>query len=184
MIVPTTIRLTRMGRKKRPFYRIVAADSRMPRDGRIIEKLGGEAAFVCPAFPTNKRTIYKGHLFVGDQLLSDSPMKDHPLTPMRDSNLMRLLAPQVTRPVGLADRLTVARGPEALRAELARLAAEGVAHVVVDAVADAAERGNGKARPAQPVRRQLAITCLLTHLGKLTRQIDDALVDKCRELAP
>lgn len=63
-------------------------------------------------------------------------MKDHPLTPMRDSNLMRLLAPQVTGKVGLADRLTVAKGPEALRARLGALAADGIAHVVVDAVAD------------------------------------------------
>ena len=77
-----------------------------------------------------------GHLFVGEQLLSDSPMKDHPLTPMRDANLMRLLAPQVTRPVGLANRLTVARGAEALRARLDELAAAGVAHVVVDAVSN------------------------------------------------
>ena len=77
-----------------------------------------------------------GNLFVGEQPLAESPMKDHPLTPMRDSNLMRLLAPQVTRPVGLANRLVVAKGPEALRARLAALAAEGVAHVVVDAVAD------------------------------------------------
>lgn len=63
-------------------------------------------------------------------------MKDHPLTPMRDSNLMRLLEPQVTKPVGLADRLCVARGVQALRDEIDRLAEEGVAHVVVDAVAD------------------------------------------------
>lgn len=61
-------------------------------------------------------------------------MKDHPLTPMRDSNLMRLLAPQVTRPVGLANRLTVAKG--ALRARLDELLAQGVAHVVVDAVSN------------------------------------------------
>lgn len=63
-------------------------------------------------------------------------MKDHPLTPMRDSNLMRLLEPQVTRAVGLADRLTVAQGADALRRELDHLRADGVAHVVVDAVAN------------------------------------------------
>lgn len=90
----------------------------------------------CPAFPENGRAIFMGNLFVGQQPLAESPMKDHPLTPMRDSNLMRLLEPQVTRPVGLADRLCVARGADVLRAELVRLAAEGVAHVVVDAVAN------------------------------------------------
>jgi uncharacterized protein YgbK (DUF1537 family) len=63
-------------------------------------------------------------------------MKDHPLTPMRDSNLQRLLAPQTTRPVGLADRLTVAQGEAALQRRLAELRDAGTAHVVVDAVAD------------------------------------------------
>jgi len=63
-------------------------------------------------------------------------MKDHPLTPMRDSNLMRLLAPQVTNPVGLVDRLCVANGAEALRMELERLDANGVDHVVIDAVSN------------------------------------------------
>ncbi|MSU88783.1 hypothetical protein GE300_03995 [Rhodobacteraceae bacterium 2CG4] len=102
----------------------------------LMADLGAEQTIYCPAFPENGRSIFMGNLFVGRQPLAESPMKDHPLTPMRDSNLMRLLAPQVTRPVGLADRLTVAQGAEALKAELDRLAGEGVAHVVVDAVAD------------------------------------------------
>ncbi|MBK8158363.1 MAG: four-carbon acid sugar kinase family protein [Rhodospirillaceae bacterium] len=91
----------------------------------------------CPAFPENGRTIFMGNLFVGRHPLAESPMKNHPLTPMRDSNLMRLLQPQVKGTVGLADRLTVAQGAKALRAELARLAKEGTAHVIVDAVANA-----------------------------------------------
>lgn len=101
----------------------------------LMADLGTDQTIYCPAFPENGRAIFMGNLFVGRQPLAESPMKDHPLTPMRDSNLMRLLAPQVTRPVGLADRLTVAQGVPALRAELARLRAEGTAHVVVDAVA-------------------------------------------------
>ncbi|MBP6999988.1 3-oxo-tetronate kinase [Amaricoccus sp.] len=103
----------------------------------LMADLGAAQTIYCPAFPENGRAVFMGVLFVGEQPLAESPMKDHPLTPMRDSNLMRLLAPQVARPVGLANRLAVARGPEALRARLAALAAEGVAHVVVDAVADA-----------------------------------------------
>lgn len=103
----------------------------------LMADLGVDQTIYCPAFPENGRAIFMGNLFVGRQPLAESPMKDHPLTPMRDSNLMRLLAPQVTRPVGLADRLTVAQGAAALRSELARLKAEGVAHVVVDAVANA-----------------------------------------------
>jgi uncharacterized protein YgbK (DUF1537 family) len=107
-----------------------------PVSEALMADLGAEQTIYCPAFPENGRSIYMGQLFVGQQPLAESPMKDHPLTPMRDSNLMRLLAPQVQGRVGLADRLTVARGPDALRARLADLAGEGVQHVVVDAVAD------------------------------------------------
>jgi len=102
----------------------------------LMARLGVAQTIYCPAFPENGRSIFMGNLFVGQQPLAESPMKDHPLTPMRDSNLMRLLAPQVTGQVGLIDRLCVARGADAVRAELAQLADQGVAHVVVDAVAD------------------------------------------------
>ena len=101
-----------------------------------MDDLGAGQTIYCPAFPENGRAIFMGNLFVGQQLLSESPMKDHPLTPMRDSNLQRLLAPQTTRPVGLADRLTVAQGEAALQRRLAELRDAGTVHVVVDAVAD------------------------------------------------
>ncbi|PRY20075.1 uncharacterized protein YgbK (DUF1537 family) [Aliiruegeria haliotis] len=103
----------------------------------LMADLGASQTIYCPAFPENGRSIFMGNLFVGELPLAESPMKDHPLTPMRDSNLMRLLTPQVTGAVGLVNRLTVARGAEALKARLDMLAAEGVSHVVVDAVADA-----------------------------------------------
>lgn len=103
----------------------------------LMADLDARQTVYCPAFPENGRSIFMGNLFVGQQPLAESPMKDHPLTPMRDSNLMRLLEPQVKGRVGLADRLVVAQGAEALGARLDNLAAEGVAHVVVDAVADA-----------------------------------------------
>lgn len=103
----------------------------------LMQDLGVTQTIYCPAFPENGRSIFMGNLFVGEQPLSESPMKDHPLTPMQDSNLMRLLGPQVTQPVGLANRLTVAKGRAALRDRLSDLQGEAVAHVVVDAVADA-----------------------------------------------
>lgn len=103
----------------------------------LMADLGAAQTIYCPAFPENGRSIFMGHLFVGEQPLSESPMKDHPLTPMRDSSLLRLLKPQVGAPVGLANRLVVARGAEALRLRLAELQRQGVAHVIVDAVADA-----------------------------------------------
>lgn len=102
----------------------------------LMDDLDVAQTIYCPAFPENGRSIFMGNLFVGQQPLAESPMKDHPLTPMRDSNLMRLLEPQVTKAVGLADRLTVAKGPAALSERLAVLREEGVAHVVVDAVAN------------------------------------------------
>ena len=102
----------------------------------LMEDLKTDQTIYCPAFPENGRSIFMGNLFVGEQPLAESPMKDHPLTPMRDSNLMRLLRPQVTKPVGLANRLTVADGADALRSRLNALKADGVAHVVVDAVAN------------------------------------------------
>ena len=107
-----------------------------PVSEALMEELGTDQTIYCPAFPENGRSIFMGNLFVGRQPLSESPMKDHPLTPMRESNLMRLLEPQVRQSVGLVDRLSVAAGAEVVRSELAALRAEGVAHVVVDAVAD------------------------------------------------
>ena len=98
--------------------------------------IGATQTIYCPAFPENGRSIFMGHLFVGEQPLAESPMKDHPLTPMRDSNLMRLLTPQVSKPVALANRLVVEKGAEALQHHLAELEKEGAAHVVVDAVAN------------------------------------------------
>jgi len=102
----------------------------------LMAELGTRQTIYCPAFPENGRCVFMGHLFVGEQLLSESPMKDHPLTPMRDSNLVRLLSPQVHGRVGLANRLVVAKGPEALKTRLEQLGAEGVAHVITDAVSD------------------------------------------------
>jgi len=102
----------------------------------LMEALHAPFTIACPAFPANQRTIYRGHLFVGDVLLSDSPMRDHPLTPMRDANLVRVLARQATRPVGLVAWPVVKRGAEAIRAEFARLAAAGIGHAVVDAIED------------------------------------------------
>jgi uncharacterized protein YgbK (DUF1537 family) len=103
----------------------------------LLADLGAAQTIYCPAFPENGRSVFMGHLFVGEQLLNESPMKDHPLTPMRDASLVRLLRPQVTRPVGLVNRMRVAAGVAALSARLAELKAGGTAHVVVDAVADA-----------------------------------------------
>jgi uncharacterized protein YgbK (DUF1537 family) len=102
----------------------------------LLEALGSDFTIFCPAFPENGRTIYKGYLFVGDVLLSESGMRDHPLTPMRDPSLVRVLARQTRHRVGLIHQAIVARGAEAIGSEIARLRAAGVRHAVVDAIRD------------------------------------------------
>jgi uncharacterized protein YgbK (DUF1537 family) len=103
----------------------------------LLDAAGSRFTVVCPAFPTNKRTVYLGHLFVGEQLLSDSPMKEHPLTPMHDATLVRVLARQTKRPVGLVPLATVQQGASAIREAFAKLAQSGHGYAVVDAVTDA-----------------------------------------------
>jgi uncharacterized protein YgbK (DUF1537 family) len=89
-----------------------------------------------PAFPTNKRTVYKGHLFVGDELLSDSGMRHHPLNPMTDSSLVRVLERQSKYKVGLLQYETIVRGAEAVRQELGRLSEQGYRHIILDSITD------------------------------------------------
>jgi uncharacterized protein YgbK (DUF1537 family) len=97
----------------------------------------GEAiVLVTQAFPETGRTLYQGNLFVGAVPLNESPLKDHPLNPMHDSNLVRVLARQSRTKIGLVDLATVTRGPEAVRAKLADLADKGVGAAVIDAVFD------------------------------------------------
>lgn len=91
---------------------------------------------VTPAFPETGRTVYQGNLFVGSVPLNESPLKDHPLNPMHDSNLVRVLARQSTTKVGLVDLATLSRGAEAVRARLAELARNGIGAAIVDAVFD------------------------------------------------
>jgi len=98
---------------------------------------GGEAAvLVTPAFPETGRTVYQGNLFVGALPLNESPLKDHPLNPMHDSNLVRVLARQSKTQVGLVDLATVTRGADAVRARLAELSGKGIGAAIIDAVFD------------------------------------------------
>ena len=107
-----------------------------PVSEALMNELKVDQTIYCPAFPENGRSIYMGNLFVGQKLLSESSMKDHPLTPMNDSNLMRLLSAQVSRRVGLADRIVVNSGVNSLKEKLISLKENDVPHVIVDAVAD------------------------------------------------
>jgi uncharacterized protein YgbK (DUF1537 family) len=99
----------------------------------------GESGFTiaCPAFPENGRTIYRGHLFVGDTLLNESGMENHPLTPMTDANLVRVLQRQTASKVGLVRYDAVAKGAPATRESLAALQRDGVRVAIADALSDA-----------------------------------------------
>ena len=102
----------------------------------LMEALSCDFTIACPAFPENGRTIFKGHLFVGDDLLSESGMRNHPLTPMRDSSLIRVLQAQTKAKVGHIAYDVVARGEGAIRARIAALKAQGVRIAIVDAISD------------------------------------------------
>jgi uncharacterized protein YgbK (DUF1537 family) len=97
---------------------------------------GDAIVLVTPAFPETGRTVYQGNLFVGHVPLNESPLKDHPLNPMRDSNLVRVLARQSRAKIGLVDLATLTRGPDAVRARLTDLAAQGFGAAIADAVFD------------------------------------------------
>lgn len=97
---------------------------------------GGDFTIATPAFPDNHRTVFKGHLFVGDVLLNESGMQNHPLTPMTDANLVRVLQAQCHRKVGLIDYKVVAQGEAAIRERIGQLRAQGVAVAVVDAISN------------------------------------------------
>jgi uncharacterized protein YgbK (DUF1537 family) len=95
---------------------------------------GDVIVLVTPAFPETGRTVYQGNLFVGSVPLNESPLKDHPLNPMHDSNLVRVLARQSGAKVGLVNLAVIARGPDAVRAHLADLAGQGFGAAIADAV--------------------------------------------------
>jgi uncharacterized protein YgbK (DUF1537 family) len=102
----------------------------------MMDALGGRIAIACPAFPANGRTIFQGHLFVGDRLLSESGMRNHPLTPMTDPDLVRVLGRQTKHRVGLVPQRVVAAGQAAITQALGTLAKDGARYAIVDAVSD------------------------------------------------
>lgn len=112
---------------------------------------GADWSLVTPAFPETGRTVYMGHLFVGEVLLSESPLRHHPLNPMLDPNLVRVLARQSADPVGLLDLATLRAGDAAVAARLAALAGAGVRSVIGDAVAEADLEALGRIATAAPV---------------------------------
>lgn len=117
----------------------------------LLDALGADFTIACPAFPTAGRTIYRGYLFVGDVLLSESGMKDHPLTPMRDASLVRLLAAQTPHRVGLVEHATVGQGAAAVAAAFDDHRKAGERFAIVDALTDADLLSIGEAVAGLPL---------------------------------
>ncbi|MBN8891670.1 MAG: hypothetical protein BGP12_07260 [Rhodospirillales bacterium 70-18] len=103
----------------------------------LVVALGCGFALACPAFPANGRSVFQGHLFVGTALLNESGMEKHPLTPMTDANLVRVLSCQTEGAVGLVPYATVAQGTAAIRRAMTALKEQGRRYAIVDAVSDA-----------------------------------------------
>ncbi|MGV0743068.1 3-oxo-tetronate kinase [Mycolicibacterium sp. XJ870] len=113
-----------------------AAGNIGPVADALLDAAGTTMTIVCPATPEHGRTVYQGHLFVADQLLSESSMRHHPLTPMTDSSLPRLMAGQSPHPVRLLGWQEVRRGGAVVADALRRAADDGIRHVVFDALDD------------------------------------------------
>jgi len=102
----------------------------------LTARTGAAIVPFCPAFPANNRSVFQGHLFVGTCLLNESGMENHPLTPMRDADLVRVLGRQTPHGVGLVPYGVVAAGPAAIRACFTRLADQGRRYAICDAVSE------------------------------------------------
>ena len=104
----------------------------------LMDELGCSFSIATPAFPDNGRTVFKGHLFVGDVLLSDSGMRDHPLTPMTDACLVRVLQAQLdpARRVGLVDHRCVGASAAAVSQRIAELQGQGISMAIADALSN------------------------------------------------
>ncbi|OEY67500.1 3-oxo-tetronate kinase [Marinobacter sp. X15-166B] len=108
-----------------------------PVTDALLDQLGARQTVMVPAFPANGRTVYQGHLFVGDRLLNDSGMEHHPLNPMRDADLVRTLSRQTPHPVGLLAHATLTAGAAQARAHLNKLVSQGVRQVICDTLDEA-----------------------------------------------
>ena len=105
----------------------------MDRLPALMGELGVSQTIFCPSFPETGRTVFQGHLFVGDRLISETGMKDHPLNPMRDPDLRRVLSRQSRQAVGLIDLATVHGGVRQVAAMIDASAAKQPL-LIVDAI--------------------------------------------------
>ncbi|PJG58215.1 3-oxo-tetronate kinase, partial [Aeromonas cavernicola] len=113
-----------------------AAGNIGPVTDALLAALDSSLTLICPALPINGRTVYQGNLFVGAEPLAESGMRRHPITPMTDSNLLRLMEAQAEGRAGLVPFATIDQGPQAIAGAFAQLAANGVRYAVVDTLTE------------------------------------------------
>ena len=145
----------------------------------LIEALDCGFALACPAFPANARSVYQGHLFVGSVLLNESGMEHHPLTPMTDANLVRVLSRQTSGKVGLVPYAMVEQGANSIRASMDALKHQGCRYAIVDAVSDAHLVAIGEAAAMHPLITggsgvAMGLPENFHHTGKLPQRSDAA----------
>lgn len=104
-----------------------------PVTDALLAELDEKITIISPALPVNGRTVYQGYLFVMEQLLSDSGMRNHPINPMTDSSLIRLMEQQSQGKCGLVDINTIEQGAAAVKDKIAQLQAQGYRYAVLDA---------------------------------------------------
>ena len=107
-----------------------------PVSEALLDALGADLTIACPALPENGRSVYMGHLFLGEKLLSDTHMRHHPLTPMTNSDLVGVLQRQSETPVGLVPYAVVDQGPEAMRRRFEELRGQGMRQAIADAISE------------------------------------------------
>jgi len=117
----------------------------------LADALEAHKVIVCPAFPGTGRSVFQGHLFVNDMLLSESGMQNHPLTPMTDPDLRRWLAPQTRHSVGHVAVQAVFGGADAIGDALSAQHEAGHRLIVVDAIRDEDLRAIGAAARDLPL---------------------------------
>lgn len=145
----------------------------------LAEAAGGGTVLVTPAFPETGRTVYLGHLFVNGQPLDESPLKNHPLNPMHDANLVRILARQSHGAISLIDLPVVAAGPDAVQTQLDALRTEGASAVIADAIFERDLETLGEVALRTPVSSGasglgLGLARALVRTGRVPPRVDAA----------
>lgn len=107
-----------------------------PVTDTLMQALGAKLTVIVPALPVNGRTVFNGYLFVGEQLLNESGMQNHPITPMRDANLLRLMENQAQGRAALINYSVIKQGKEKIQQALFQLQQQGYRYVVMDSIND------------------------------------------------